>query len=160
TLYQNGVATGLTCTESSGQSSCIDSTDAVTVAAGDTLSLQGCPGSTTGIGGSCTTSGSANTSSVRGSARFVPTIAGESVVFYSTWTNLGVPSTGSTNYFSLTGSVIGGNATEASALAIAPIASTVKKLFVSESTAPGGSSTRTITLRQGNGTQSSTSLTC
>lgn len=159
TLYVNGAATALTCSFSTG-TTCTDTTNSVSVSAGDLISLQGCPGTTTGVGGSCTPSGSANTSTFKAAVRFVPTIAGEAVVFSPANGFAAGPQNNTTNFLSLTGIGGGGVTTETNTINISPIASTYKKLFVSQSPAPGSGTTRTITLRQGNGTQSSTSLTC
>lgn len=145
TLFKNGAATALTCTYSASTSTCTSSGNAVTVAAGDTISVQSCPGVYSS--GSCAPSGTPTASVARFGLRWVPSVPGESIVGGNT-----IPSISAPNYYDFEAAATN-TATESQTLNIIPVGMTIKKLIHSQSTAPGGVTSRAITLRGGNGTQ-------
>lgn len=152
TLFKNGSAAGspgnFSCTVSTGvgPQTCTDSTNTVSVAAGDTLAWQSIP----------TTTPAAQTAPTI-SALFTSTANGESFI--------GLPSTGNAqsqsakNYivFGSVGSSSGWNATEANAAGIMPTAGVMDKLFVSNSVAPGAARSFDYTIFK-NGV--ATAITC
>lgn len=151
TIYKNGSATSLTCLltgagSGAGVTTCNDISGghSITVAAGDSISIEAAPTGTPSVG------------TVRASLRWVPTIAGEAIAQVVTV----APSSSLTRYSSIMGQI--STTSEAATLdSLAPSAFTVKKLFAAVSAAPGGAANRVITLRQGTGGgQSSTALTC
>lgn len=152
TVQQNGSPTAITCTIASSATltSCSDTTHSITVATNDNISVN----YTIGLGAP------AGPGHVSVAALWTPTIPGEAVVFNRSDSG-GFPGTSGTSFFYFTGRSTFGSGTEvASFLQVVPVGMTVKKLNFAIAPAPGGATTRAITLRQGNGTQSSTALTC
>ncbi len=134
-VNHNGSATSLTCTISSA-SPCSDTNGAhaFTVAAADTISVVETP------------STAPTSRSLTVSARWTPTINGESLLFATLPGTL--PALAATRFFNLNGAAIP-TATEASFNTIAGSIFTVKKLFEQQQPQPGAGVTRTVTLRAG-----------
>jgi hypothetical protein len=167
TVFHNTSATSLTCVVASAGTTCSDSTGAhaFTVAQGDTISLQSCP-SSSGNTLSCTgaTGTAAPTArAMSASMRWVPSTANQAILFDTAGT-APPTTTGVTRYQSVSGTGAAGT-TEVD-LNVVPVVSggmTLGNLIVSESAAPGGTSTRAITLRAGAGggaAQSDRAPTC
>lgn len=155
TLYKNQIATGLSCTIAASGVSCNDNTS-VTVAFGDSLMWQSCPGSHSGVGGSCSASAAtAQASGIAISAVFTSSLPNE------TFLTLGkavAPSATVANYmfFGAPSSSGTWQATEASISGIMPTNGTISDLRV-EGAAPGAAKSVTWTVYK-NG--SATALTC
>jgi hypothetical protein len=149
TLEKNGADTTVTCTLSGNSAlTCNDTTHSATFAAGDTVSLKSVP------------SGSPNASArIRFGMRWKPTTTGQALVMGSA---NGVATSGTGNTPMNGWSSVSG--TEQNRQDIVPIANiTFKQLYALVSTVPGGSTTRTLTLRKGatpGNAQSSSTLTC
>lgn len=160
TLYKNGIATGLHCTVNS-TSFCSDTVvgDAVPTVVTDTLSIQSCPGTHSGVSGSCTVSGSPTATLFYVGMRWRPTNAGEWPMMATS--PAGTPSNTLANYYGLNSSSANSITTESSAQGVAPISFTMKNLILSVATAPGGSGTRNVVLRV-NGANAGTpgTMTC
>lgn len=128
-----------------GITTCNDTTHSISVAEGDTISLQSVP------------TGTPATDNITAALRFVPATTGQSIVLGTT---LGVNVSQANPRYS----VMGGQSTtstEANDLSVAPVALTVKKFRAVQDAAPGGTATRTFVLRKGTGGgQSDQSLTC
>lgn len=160
TVYKNGVATGLACTVANTATTC-NSTGAnvpVSLVATDTISIEMCPGTHSGVAGSCTPTGTPTAGIYHGSVRWVPSTPGEMLSIYTM--NTGFDTTG-TRYAYYNGASNSNEGTEPNACNLAPTSVTVKKLYVSQSAAPGGATSRAYTLRKGTCvSQSSQSITC
>lgn len=150
TVFKNGVATAITCQmagsgSGAGITFCSDTTHSVSVAAGDTLSLES------------VVSGTPTTGNTGASMRFTPTVAGEAV---SMSVQVAWLSTGSTRWMS--GTDPANSSTEAGIFSLVPVAFTLKKLYCALDAAPGaGTPSRTWTNRFGTGGgQSSGSISC
>lgn len=165
TLWKNHAATSLACFmtgtgSGNGITFCQDTNTghAVTVAAGDTISIENCPSTVSAGVCQASTTPAANLFTV--AARFVPTKPGESVLTTAIYTG-NVPGAATTRFFG-TDSTANDNATETNAYGIAPVDMTIKKLNVALSPAPGaGSPSRTFTLMTGApGSTAAVSPTC
>ena len=141
TLVKNGTPTSQTCTVSDTATTCTDLTNSVTVAPGDTVSLQQTP------------SGTPAGTNIRMGHRFVPTISGESVML----ANAGSHSASATRY-QFTGSLITNQATESTTYSIAPIAFTWKDLYIDFNVAPGAGKSRSMVSRIGGASQTLTAV--
>lgn len=128
TLYKNGSPTALTCTVSDLGTSANDTTHSVTVAAGDTLSIESVP------------SGTPTARLANIGMRFVPTTAGESMISVS-----GVaPSQSASRWYRPNEGTGNGQTTAATTIeSIAPVAFTLKNLYTAMSTAAGSAKSRT-----------------
>lgn len=133
-LCHNGACTSSpNCNIINAATTCNDLlTSPITVAAGDTISLQITPTSTPAA------------ASIWAGLRWTPTIPGEALVFQA---SASVPSGNSNQFTNLNGSGVG--ATEANFFNIAESSFTLKKLRALQSTAPGGTASRAITVRAG-----------
>lgn len=148
TVFHGGSRTSLTCTlagagSGAGITRCNDPAGGghgFAVSAGDTISLESCPGT---VSGSCTPATSA-TAVVKYVVQWTPTIAGEAVV--SEDFQLGI-STTAARFLMLNDAGASASATETNNQQVIPIASTVHKLFVKTDGALSGTQTRTQTLR-------------
>ena len=157
TLYVNGAATALACTITSSATTCTD-TSTVTVAAGDVVIWQSCPGTHSGVAGSCTAgTPTAQTDAILISATFTSTNIGEG--FNITGTNGNNPSNSATNYtfFGSPDVSTTWQTTEANISGIVPTAGTIDNLYIQSSAAPGAAKSYAFTVVK-NG--SDTSLTC
>ena len=160
TVFHNGSRTNITCTLTGAASTCNDAIGgghSFSVSAGDTISLESCPGSI--VTNSCVAAGTPATATIRYSIGWIPTISGEALVSLN---YVGSLSTSAVRYQILNG---GGPASqtaiETNVLQIVPIASTLKKLYVSTDAALSGTQTRTQANRHGTGSgQSTGTLTC
>ncbi len=144
-IYKNGSATGVTCTISDTATLAFDLTNSVTVAADDLISLAE------------TNTGTPANALFSFSMRWTPTVSGKSV-----WVDRisSSPVASATRYSPAHGGSNGNQATEANHGISAPVPFVVSDLRVNVVTAPGGSTTRAVTLRMGTGSgQSSTALT-
>jgi hypothetical protein len=147
TLMKGGSPTALTCTTAVNGTSCSDLVDSVSVIQGDVISIQTCPSNTA----TCPAGSVPGTFKIFGvGMRWVPTTSNEAILMTEA---IAKPATNATNYGLASGSTT--NASTEVDLNLVPIGMTVKDLTVSQSPAPGGSTTRTITLREGTGTQGS-----
>lgn len=151
TLQQNGSPTAITCTIASSASltACSDTTHSITIAPGDTISV----GYAIGLGAP------AGPGHVSFAAKWVPTIPGEAVIFSHGDSGGGIPGT-TTNSFEYFNGRPTGSSETAQVFQIVPVAMTLKKLNWAFTPVPGGTASRSIVLRHGNGTQSSTLVTC
>ncbi len=137
TIVKNTTPSSLTCTVSAN-AQCTDTNTghAITVARGDTISISFAPAS----------SPTSRTYAV--GVRWVPTTTNQALILDTAAT---MPSTSATRYFSANGT--GASATtETNELGAVPVVSggmTIGNLTVAQSTAPGGVTTRAITLRAG-----------
>lgn len=153
-VFQNGAAAPSGCTPGTNclgctvleiATTCTDSTHSITVAATDTVSIEAIPTATPSV------------AIFKAAFRWRPTIAGEALALHGA---SAVPTTNSTRYANVSGTSAS-SATETDNLNISPVAMTYKKLYEAQSTAPGGATTRTVTLRVGTGSgQSNSSVTC
>jgi hypothetical protein len=155
TVFQNGSAGGspgnLSCEmtgtgSGAGITSCNDLTDVITVAQGDTISVQSSP------------AGTPTASTIRWGVRWQPTTTGQSLMLMSD-TNT-IPGTTATTYTVLNGGGFAA-AAETNGEVISPVFSggfSIQSMYVAFSAAPT-TGTRTITLRNPAGT-SSTSMLC
>lgn len=144
-IYKNGSATGVTCTISDTATLASDLTHSVSVADDDLISLAE------------TNTGTPTNALFSFSMRWVPTILGESVQLDRISSS---PVASATRYSPAHGGSNGNQATESNHGTNAPVPFTMKKLRVNLVTAPGGATTRAVTLRKGTGSgQSSTALT-
>jgi hypothetical protein len=154
TLYLNGAATGLACTITS--TTCTNNTS-IAVVASDLAMWQICPGTHSGVGGTCTAgTPTAQTSAVQISAVFTSTSPGESFTAAGT---SGSPSVAANSYFNV-GAPEGSAAwatTEANQSGIVPTAGVIDKLYVESSNAPGAAKSFVYTVRK-NG--AGTGITC
>lgn len=127
TLYKNGSPTSLTCTiaDAAKTASDTNAAHAVTVAAGDLLSLESVP------------SGTPAAATALGSMRLTPTTLGESPICACG----GAYSTTATRYSEPNTSM--GTGSTSRVTVQAPVAFTLKKHYVALSTAPGASKSRT-----------------
>ena len=135
TLYKNGSPTSLKCPMTgtgAGNQVCVDSNvgDAVTVAAGDTISLQAAPTGTPTI-----------TVAQAGDARWVPSTPGQSLVME---VSVAAPTVvAATRFMNFAGTYSTAASTEISNYNISPVAAfTVKNLYTAQDVTPGGSTTR------------------
>ncbi len=156
----------LSCLIGSAVTTCNDTgAHSFTVSQGDTISLQSCPSSS---GNTLSCSGATGTAAptaraMAASLRWVPSTTNQAVVFDTAGT---VPptTTGVTRFQAVNGTGAAGT-TEVD-LNVVPVVSggmTLGNLTVAESTAPGGTSTRKITLRAGvggGGAQADQAPTC
>lgn len=148
TLFKNGSSTGLTCAISGSNTAANDTNagHAVTIAAGDRISIEAAATSspTAGI--------------VTFGVRWVPTIAGEGLMF-AVW---GSSPTVNVDRFNNARGNAASQATESNTYNIVPFACTIKKQYLHVGTGPGGVvRTRSVWLRQGTvgGSQADTTLT-
>lgn len=141
-VYINGAAVSpaITCTILDTATGASDLTHSVTVAAGDTLSLESIPTSTP------------TARATKFSMRWVPTISGESLML-----SMGVAalSSSAARWIDVNGSALNTD-TEALFQNIAPYPFEAKKLKVKFNTAPGGSASRAYVLRKNEADQSLT----
>ncbi len=150
TVFKNGTATAITCTlagtgSGAGITTCNDTVNSVSLAAGDTLSLESCPGTVSG--GICTPAATPASGGTRASLRWVPTVTGESIIMN---TLVAAVSTSSVRYQPVSDTA--GSTTEANVLSYAPTAFTIKNMYVALNTAPGGGvPSRVFVLRSGTG---------
>lgn len=151
-VFHNGayVVGNPTCTISSA-SACSDLTaDAITVAAGDTVSIQTCPGNSPGT---CS-SNTPTAGPIHAGVRWKPTTPGQSILATSV---AGAFSTVASVFTSVMAQGVANNGTEANTLTIAPSISggfTITDLYYCLSTDPGSAKSRTITLRDGGSSSS------
>lgn len=154
TLYLNGSATGLACTVTS--TTCTNNTS-VAVAAGDLLMWQVCPGTHSGVAGSCTPgTPTAQAAAIQVSAVFTSTNNGESFVAAGV---VGVPNSGANSYLNIGApeSAASWATTEANQSSILPTNGSIDKLYVESSNAPGAGRSLVYTVRK-NG--AATGITC
>lgn len=141
-VYINGapVSPAITCTILDTATGASDLTHSVTVAAGDTLSLQSIPTSTP------------TARAAKFSMRWVPTIPGESLML-----SMGVAalSSSAARWLNANGSALNTD-TEALFQNIAPVAFVAKKLQIKFNTAPGGAASRAYVLRKNEADQALT----
>lgn len=131
TLYKNGVSTGLTATVSDTGRTANDTSNTVTVAAGDLLSWE------------LTPSGTPSSTRVAMSAVFSPDTDGESVVMNgddNTLSSLNTAYIGTVGFGAY-------NVTETVRQEVAPIDFTAKNLYVDQAAACGSGASRVWTLR-------------
>lgn len=121
TVYKNGSATGVTCTVTHPATSASDLSNTITVAKGDTISLE------------AAISGSPSAVRANFSMRWVPTTAGESLLLVSSAQTL---STSAERYLNANGNTAN-TTTESVFYNLAPTAFNVRQLYVSLATAPG-----------------------
>lgn len=147
TVEKNGADAAVTCTVSAAATTCNDLSNSVAFAAGDTVSIKSVPAS------------SPATMKVRFGFRWKPTVSGQALIMGSA-NGVATSGTGNTPMNGIS-SVSG---TEQNREDIVPIANvTFKQLYALVSTAPGGATTRTMTLRKGaapGNAQSNSSLAC
>ena len=147
TVYKNGVATSLgaaNCVISgTSATTCSDlnAGDAITVAAGDTISIQSLASASAPTARSATTG-----------LRWVPTTANQALLFVNPYS---VPTTTATRYLVLNGGSIAGGSAAAEGT-VAPIGMTLKNLYVAQCPGPGAGVTRTYTLQAGGVNQNPT----
>jgi hypothetical protein len=146
TVYKNGAPTGLTCRITS-TATCSELTQTVSLVAGDLISVEGCPGMVTAPSAGCTPGTAPTSAPIHISVRWVPTTPGEYIVMANS--PAGTPAGAANNYFSLSGAGINAVTTENITSNISPMTFTLKKLYFSLLTAPGGSAARAVTLRSG-----------
>lgn len=146
TLYKNGVSTGLTCTVADAAVTANDVTHTVSIAAADRISVEmvavGAPAAMQATFG----------------CRWVPTIAGESLMF-ANWTTS--PSANVDRWNNANGAA-GNQSTETNTYNIVPYACAIKKMYLHVTTGPGGGTrTRSTWLRAGTvgGSQADQTLT-
>lgn len=145
TLYLNGVATGLACTVIS--TTCTNNTS-VAVVAGDLLMWQSCPGTHSGVAGSCTPgTPTAQAAAIQMSAVFTSTSNGES--FTGTGTS-GSPSNSAASYMNVGApeSAAAWATVEANQTGIMPTAGVIDRLYVESSNAPGAARSFAYTIRK------------
>lgn len=135
TVFKNGVATGITCTVSGTSPTCNDTntSHAVSLAIGDTISIQIAPG------------GTPTAAALMASVRWVPDVAKEVPLF-------GVANatpTGNVAEFLSIAEASGISTSEAAAQALVPIGMTFKKLRVVRSSVPGGAASQLTQMRSG-----------
>ena len=133
TLYKNGVASALSVLASDAATTGVDLSDQVSVVAGDTISIAAIPTNTPAA------------VTVRWSMEFAPTNNGESFIAFS---SINLESQASTPLFEqLIGMGFSSwGSTESARQMVAP-ATTFKNLYVLLGTAPGGATSRSVTLR-------------
>ncbi len=167
-VYQNGNpapsgcsvgTTCLGCAVGASATTCNDTTHTVTLAAGDTISVQECPYNTA----TCPAGSAPAASIVNMGFRWVPTNAGEAMLFQgmnTAWT----ATSGSIRYGGMAGAVTGSSTTETDTYGIVPkgiTSITVKNFRVNQSPAPGTTATRAYVVRSGTGSgQASSSVGC
>lgn len=129
TVYKNGSPTSVTCTISDSGVVSSDLSHTISVAAGDTISIESVP------------SGTPSSRNLGFSFRWVPTVIGESFVAVSGT----APSNSASAYYSVQkGGQSAGAASATTAIrCYVPVACTMKKLYTSMSTAAGASKSRT-----------------
>ncbi len=145
-VFKNGAAAPAACTPGTNCLGCTVSTSSqctdtntghsFTVAQGDTISIQSTPAS------------SATSRAYVFGVRWVPATTNQAVMTASAAT---VPNTANTRFEGFNGTVVA-QATETVEWSVVPFVSgnmTVGNMTVLQSTAPGGATTRTVTLRQG-----------
>lgn len=140
TLMKNGSATSQTCTVSNAATTCNDVAHSVSITAGDLISLKQSNANTP------------NSARGRWGVKWVPTIDGESVQLAM---NTAAGTANSTTFNSASGNTTW-SATESAKYQIGQ-ACTVKKLYMSYGTAPGGSLNRVLAVMNGG---ASTGVTC
>lgn len=133
TLVQNGSPSALVATVSGSNTSANDTTHSITVAAGDTLSI------------SATPSGTPAVARYVWGLQFTPTNAGESFFGFG---NSNAPSTTTTQYELPLGVGANGYSTTESTKFFCLGATEITALYAKLGTAPGGATSRTITIRQ------------
>ena len=144
TIMHNGVETSLQATVTAAATSCtpdLTAGHAFTVAAGDTISVEFCPG-TEAVPGTCVATTNA-TANIAVSARWTPTTTGEAPFFYVA----SAFPTGNVNEFGDMTGTGGLSGSETGHQALVTAASTIKKLYFLQSTAPGAGASRAVTLR-------------
>jgi len=127
TLFQGGSATSQTCTVTGAATACNDTSHAVTITAGDLISIEMDP------------TGSPVGGTARWGFKWVPTTAGESVQL----TGSSGSGTANTTTYSAANGQSSWNATESNNYQIGQ-ACTLKKLYADYGTAPGGSLNRVL----------------
>lgn len=125
TLLKNGSTTALTCTVSDTGTTCNDTGNSVSFAAGDTIALQSVP------------SGTPTARTARIGLNWNPTTDGEAI--YMAASGSAMNTAGNLRYHPIAGSSLGWNSTESNVLMVAPSAYNVKALRAVLNTAPGGS---------------------
>lgn len=147
TLYKNGSPTALTCTISESDIECQDTTNEITLAQGDLISIESVP----------TSSPSAR--DARWSFIFEPTVAGES--FYGGHPGGNAIGAGQTRYIQTFSHISTSVSTNSSGMVV-PTEGVIQDFCISPVIVPGVGNTLTATLRQRTlaGTWSDTSLTC
>jgi|SRR6516162_10007425 hypothetical protein len=143
TIYQNGNPTAEGCTLSGSQVQCNDPTNSITVAAGDTLSLQVCPSNTA----TCPAGSAPGGRSSRLSSRWIPSTPGQSIVSVNTQTTIN-GAAGATRWQPVDGP--GSTTSTEVDYIVVPVGLTIRNLYESQAVAPGGSSTRAWTFRDNN----------
>jgi len=132
TLLVNGVASALTTTVSDAETTDSDTTHTVSVNAGDTVVISSAP------------SGTPTARYPDFSMVFTPTVPGD---FFLGMGNASAPSASANNWEGIYGAASNGwGATESSEAGVLGLC-TLKKMYVKAITAPGGSGTRTFTVR-------------
>lgn len=141
TLMVDNSASALTCQISgAAATTCSDTSNSVSVSAGQTVSLR------------CVPTGTPTARAAMWTTMYAGSTTGESLMFGTTTAN---PTGG--EFMSLHGVVGGSDNLETDKRLVWPMAGTVKKLYVELATAPGAGTSRTFTVRD-NGANSS--LTC
>lgn len=144
TLRKNGVDTTLTCTVTSGNTTASDTSNSVTFAAGDVISI-----------GQTTPAGTPATATANIGLKWVPTTDGQGLMF-GNWNS--AISASATRYGNANGTSGAGEATEANTYNIAPCDLSISDFRAAISTAPGAAKSRAFTLRK-NGAGTAAAIT-
>lgn len=147
TVQKNGSDTGLTVTISDTNTEGSDTTNTVTVAAGDLLAIKSVP---------------SGTPTAMGDVRWVSEFEGDTAKRYfvsPTFNPSGLAN--DTRYSPVinTGLLDGNRATESDVNVVIPHSTTLKSVYVALGAAPGGSASRTYVIRKNGSDEASTELT-
>jgi hypothetical protein len=158
-VLKNGTPTTLTCflTGSGAPNTTCNDTNgahAITIAAGDTLSFESCPAGNSLTG--CLTGTTPTAGAPKASVRWIPTISNEALVFQTGGAGISV----SANRFLDLAGISGNSATETDNRNIAPVAMTIKKLRVIQSTWALGTSRTDNLLSGGSAVGSPGNIAC